>query len=269
MILRDLMNIIEKKYPCSLAESWDNVGLMFGDDQQEIHKVLVALEANEAVIEEAIAQEVDLIITHHPFYFSKFRSITSDTMKGKLTLRLMKHNIALYSMHTNYDIAFDGMNDQFLKHIGFTSDAIFLPADAPAWYLEEHGGKAPGLGRICTLNNSMTLVELCNHLKEKLHMHQIRFVGHPDTIITNVAVITGAAADYYNDAKAAGADVLISGDLKYHTAQDAFDAKMPIIDCGHYETEHIFSHALCDYLATIPEIHCIPSRLNINPFQTI
>ena len=101
MILRELIQKIEKKYPTFLAESWDNVGLMIGDLGQDIKRILVALEANEAVINEAIELKADLIVTHHPFFFSKFNQINSDTLKGSLALRLIQNGIALYSMHTN------------------------------------------------------------------------------------------------------------------------------------------------------------------------
>lgn len=267
MILRELIQKIEKKYPTFLAESWDNVGLMIGDLGQDIKRILVALEANEAVINEAIELKADLIVTHHPFFFSKFNQINSDTLKGSLALRLIQNGIALYSMHTNYDIAFDGMNDQFLRHIGLTADEIFLPASPAAWYLEEHGGKAPGLGRIATLNEEMTLSDFCMDLKEKLQLQQIRVAGDTNAMIKKVAVITGAAADYYPDAKAAGADVLISGDMKYHIAQDALDSKMNVIDCGHFETENIFKDSMRKYLTSICSLDILSSTVNLNPFQ--
>lgn len=267
MILRELIEKIEKKYPRFLAESWDNVGLMIGDFNQDIKKVLVALEVNEEVIQEAIQLKADLIVTHHPFFFSKFNQINSDTLKGSLALRLIQNGIALYSMHTNYDIAFDGMNDQFLKRIGLSADEIFLPASPEAWYLEEHGGKAPGLGRIAILSEEMTLSSLCTYVKDKLNMQQIRVVGDANATIKKVAVITGAAADMYPDAKAAGADVLISGDMKYHIAQDALDCKMNVIDCGHFETENIFKDSMREYLTSICSLKVLSSDVNLNPFQ--
>lgn len=267
MILRELVQKIEKKYPTSLAESWDNVGLMIGDFNQEIKRVLVALEANEAVIKEAIQLKADLIVTHHPFFFSKFNQLNSDTLKGSLTLSLIQNNIALYSMHTNYDIAFDGMSDQFLRRIGLPVDEVFLPANPEAWYLNEHSGKAPGLGRISILKEEMTLASLSAYVKDKLNMQQIRVVGDINASIKKVAVITGAAADMYADAKAAGADVLISGDLKYHIAQDALDCKMNVIDCGHFETENIFKDSMREYLTSICSLEILSSNVNLNPFQ--
>lgn len=269
MILRDLIHKIEEKYPTHLAESWDNVGLMIGDYNQDVKRVLVSLEANEAVIDEAISNHVDLIITHHPFLFSKMNQINTGSVKGSLTLKLIQNQIAVYSMHTNYDIAFDGMNDAFLKIIGFAAQDTFHPASAQDWYIQANGGKTPGLGRICTLDLPMTLADLSRYVKEKLNMSCIRFVGDANASIRKIAVITGAAADYYPEAQAAGADVLISGDMKYHIAQDALDSKMNVIDCGHFETENIFRDSMREYLESICDLTILSSQVNLNPFQIL
>lgn len=267
MKLNDLIIEIEKKYPKFLAESWDNVGLMLGDYDQEIHKVLVSLEANEAVIDEAIALGANLIITHHPFFFSKMNQITSDTVKGRLTLKAVKHEIAIYSMHTNYDIAFDGMNDALIRKLGFEAEEYYLKPTCEEWYLKGHDGKAPGLLRCFTLKEAMNLHTLSTFLKTSLNMEHIRYVGDGNKTIKKVAVITGAAAEYYKDAKSVGADVLITGDLKYHIAQDALDFHMCVIDCGHFETEDIFRESMKEFLSSISSLEILSSNTNLNPFQ--
>ena len=101
MKLKSLIKKIESKYPTNLAYDWDNVGLLLGDKNQDISKVLVCLEANEKIVEEAINNNVDLIVTHHPFIFSKMKKITTSDFKGRLIYKLIKNNIAVYSMHTN------------------------------------------------------------------------------------------------------------------------------------------------------------------------
>lgn len=270
MRLQDLIIKIEKKYPRFLAESWDNVGLMIGDRNQDIQKILVALEINEAVVEEAIANRVDFIFTHHPFFFSKFNQITSDSIKGALSLRLIQNNIAVYSAHTNYDIAFDGMNDAFIQRIGYHPEEVFLPvASCEEWYLKEHDHKTPGLGRIFTLKEAVTLAQFTTNLKNTLDMDYIRFVGDDNSLVKRVAVITGAAADMYSDAKDAGADVLISGDMKYHIAHDALDLGMNVIDCGHFETENLFRDSMREFLSSICSLTVLSSTTNLNPFQVI
>ena len=124
MKLKTLVKKIEAKYPLDLAYDWDNVGLLVGDFENNIQKVLVVLEANEKVIDEAIQNNVDLIVTHHPFIFKKMNKINTSDLKGKLIHKLIKNDIALYSMHTNFDIAFDGLNDYFMEVMEFTNSKI-------------------------------------------------------------------------------------------------------------------------------------------------
>ena len=124
MRLSNLIEKIENKYPTNLAYSWDNVGLLVGDYEKEVKKVLVTLEANEKVVDEAISNKVDLIITHHPFIFSKINRVNSGDLKGRLILKLIKNDISLYSMHTNFDIAKDGLNDYFMEIMGFKNCEI-------------------------------------------------------------------------------------------------------------------------------------------------
>lgn len=124
MKLRNLIDKIESKYPTNLAYSWDNVGLLVGEYEKEVKKILVALEANEKVVDEAIQKGVDLIITHHPFIFSKINRVNSGDLKGRLILKLIKNDISLYSMHTNFDIAKDGLNDYFMEIMGFENCEI-------------------------------------------------------------------------------------------------------------------------------------------------
>ena len=266
MILKNLIDQIETKYPTSLAESWDHVGLMVGDTSMEIHRIYLALEANESVIEDAIQKQADLIITHHPFLFKKINQVTTDDFKGRLIYKLIQNNLALYSMHTNFDIAFDGMNDYFMKLLGHTDCNVLELQSNSDYNTNDHTQKQPGLGRICTLDNEITLESLCTQIKEMLGMNQIRLIGNPCDSVKTIAVVTGAGADYVSLAKSSGAQVLITGDMKYHEAQDVIDSKMSVIDCGHFESENIFKDAMAEYLSKATDLEIIKSTVNINPF---
>ena len=114
MECQEIMACLERLSPRQYACDWDNVGLLVGDFDMNVEKVLVVLEANEKVIDEAIENNIDLIITHHPFIFKKMNKINTMDLKGKLIHKLIKNDIALYSMHTNFDIAYDGLNDYFM-----------------------------------------------------------------------------------------------------------------------------------------------------------
>ncbi|MGL5348411.1 MAG: Nif3-like dinuclear metal center hexameric protein [Peptostreptococcaceae bacterium] len=365
MKLKKLIKKIEEKYPLDLAYEWDNVGLLIGDYEFDVKKVLVTLEANEKVIDEAIDKSIDLIITHHPFIFKKMNKINTSDYKGKLIHKLIKNDVAIYSMHTNFDIAFGGLNDYFMEvmgfenvkildntknevlyklvvyvpnthvekvkntlskagcgHIGnyshcsFSTDGLgnFKPLEGSNPFIGEEGkieivnetkietiatqkvlgaaissminahpyeevaydlyklenkGEAFGLGRISKLDNSITLSQLCNQIKQKLNMNHLRIVGDLDSTINKVAVVTGSGADMVKKAQRQGAQVLITGDIKYHDAQDALDIGMNVIDCGHFETEDIFKDVIKRALQEIEEIEVQSSMINLNPFQII
>lgn len=116
--LGQLIGELESYAPTYLAEKWDNVGLLIGSRKQSVNKVLCALDINLGVIEEAIAKQVDCIITHHPFIFKPLARIDFDTPRGEMIRLLIQHNIAVYSMHTNWDIASGGINDILSNLLG-------------------------------------------------------------------------------------------------------------------------------------------------------
>lgn len=365
MKLYDLIKKIENKYPTTLAYSWDNVGLLVGEYNQNIKKILVTLEANESVIDEAIKNKVDLIITHHPFIFSKINRINSGDLKGKLIMKLIKNDISLYSMHTNFDIAKDGLNDYFMEIMGFENCEVleethseklyklavyvpvgyeqdirdvlgqnkagyignyshctfningmgtFKPEDNANPFIGSVGeiehtnevkietvvgasildkvisevikkhpyeevaydiyelknkGNVEGLGRIAKLEDNTTLENLANMIKDKLNMDHIRIVGNLDSKIDKVALCTGAGSDLIKLSKRNGAQVLITGDLKYHEAQDALDMGMCVIDCGHFETEDIFKDVMKRFIDGFEEFEVIKSDIYLNPFKII
>lgn len=365
MKLRNLINKIESKYPTNLAYSWDNVGLLVGEYEQEVKKILVTLEANEKVVDEAIEKGVDLIITHHPFIFSKINRVNSGDLKGILILKLIKNDISLYSMHTNFDIAKDGLNDYFMEIMGFENceileethieklyklavyvpkgyeDAIrgvlgqnkagyignyshctfnisgtgtFKPEEGTNPFIGKIGevekadevkietivpksilnkvikemikahpyeevaydvyelqneGEKQGLGRIANLDSEITLEELANKIKSTLNMDKIRLVGDLNSKIKRIALCTGAGSDLVKLSKIKGAQVLITGDMKYHEAQDALDINMNVIDCGHFDTEDIFKDVMKRFIDSFEEFETIKSDIYLNPFKII
>lgn len=365
MKLKEIIAIIEATYPTKLAESWDNVGLMVGDTEKEIKKVLVSIEANEAIINEAIKEQVDLIVTHHPFIFKGIKKVTTQDIKGRLLHTLIKNEIAIYSMHTNFDIAADGLNDYFMELMGFkttelleitsTEDLYKLVVYVPKSHEEEvrsamsqagagaignysdctfhlqgvghfkplsganpyignvdslehveevriestvrepylnavikamlkvhpyetvaydviklhNTGCEYGIGRMAQLSEKMNLEELAALIKERLAMKVIRVVGDLKHSIQKVAVVTGSGSQYISMAIRKGADVLITGDLKYHEAQDAIDAGMCVIDCNHFESEDIFKDVMKRFLDQKLTIPVLKSQCNINPFTVI
>lgn len=254
MILEDLIQKIEEKYPLNLAYNWDNVGLLVGDNKSEISKVLLSLEANEKVIDEAIDKKVDLIITHHPFIFSKMNKIITSDFKGNLIHKLIKNDISIYSMHTNVDIAKDGLNDYFLEKINLKSDEVL-----------ENTFENDGLGRIVNLEEELELDKLCTILKKNLNIQNLRITGNNK--VKRLAVVTGSGGDLVSLAKNKSIDTLITGDVKYHDAQNAIDMNINLIDCNHFESEEIFKDLMERFLGNFKNLEIIKSNVNINPFR--
>jgi len=239
LIVKDIIKFLEEKFPPHLAYEWDNVGLQIGDRNMGVKKIMVALDATTLVIDEAISKDVGFIITHHPFIFSPLKAIDLTSPQGKNIQKLIKNDIALYAMHTNYDIATGGMNDVLARRIGLQHIAPFAMID------DTHG-----LGRIGTLEYAMDIDSLSNVVHEKLapHIGLISNVAcrNIDNLKT-VAVIGGSGSKYIHDAKEAKADVFITGDVTYHAAMEAKELGLTVLDIGHY-AEVIMQDAACDLL---------------------
>jgi len=226
LLVKDIIKFLEEKFPQSLALKWDNIGLHIGDVNGEVRTIMVTLEATTVVIEEAINKGVDLIVAHHPFIFSPLKSIDFTTPKGGNIKKLIQNDIALYVMHTNYDIANGGMGDVLAEAIGLLDIKPFSMID------EIHGE-----GRIGKLEKVMTIDELSKILYEKLvpYVNFIKKVeGANIENIKTVAVVGGSGCDCIHEAKAAGADILVTGDIKYHEALDAKDIGLSMLDIGHF-----------------------------------
>lgn len=132
--LKEVMDVLEAFAPTHLAESWDRVGLMIGSPSQQISKVLCALDLNEEVVEEAISKKVDCIITHHPFLFKPIANINLDTPTGRIIAKLVTYNIAVYAMHTNYDVAPKGLNEYLGRGLGLCNLEIFAVTTSQVQY---------------------------------------------------------------------------------------------------------------------------------------
>jgi dinuclear metal center YbgI/SA1388 family protein len=337
--LSDILGIINKIAPTSLAESWDNVGLQVGDPTAEITRVLVALDATQRVVEEAVASGCQLLVTHHPLIFKPQKNISTATPQGKLIHAAIRSGLAIVSMHTNYDIAEGGLNDLLTEQLKLSDStvlqvtsgqelvklAVFVPEDhleqvrsalsphaeslgayrdcsfaaagegtftplegatpcigsvgifekvreyrlellvdraklshalksliaahpyeEPAFdvYPLHNDGTKRGLGRVGYLHEATTLADYAACVSEQLNAPGIRFVGNPAATIKKVALCSGSGASVMRTAARLGADVLVTGDVKYHDARDAEDLGIALIDAGHFPTEIIMAAAM-------------------------
>ncbi|MCL2560576.1 MAG: Nif3-like dinuclear metal center hexameric protein [Turicibacter sp.] len=236
LLVKDVVAFLEEKFPPSLAYEWDNIGLQLGDIERETRKILIALDATTPVVDEAVAQGVDLIVTHHPFIFSPVKAIDLTTPQGKNIAKLVKHDITVYSMHTNYDIAPGGMNDVLARKLGLQNVKPFAMVD------EVHG-----LGRVGDLDTEWYLDDWTRDFRKRSELMVAGRVYGGSELIRKVAVIGGSGADHAKEAKAAGADVLVTGDVTYHKAVEAQEIGLSLVDIDHY-AEVVMQDAVRDLL---------------------
>ncbi len=226
MKVSEIRELVEKAFAPSLAEEWDNVGLLVGRGDKEVKKVLLTLDVTPFVVKEAIDARVDMIVSHHPMMFSGVKSVTDDTVEGKMLLDLIGADISVYAAHTNLDSAKGGLNDYLAKLFELKNVEVVL----------EGSMEGSGLGRIGDLPSQMTAREFAELTKEKLNT-PVRVSGDLDKIISRVAVGSGASDDIATAAVEMGADLILTGDLKYHRTQDIIGLDVVMIDAGHYPTE--------------------------------
>ncbi len=228
------MELMETIAPKDLAENWDNVGLQVGDEEKEVKKILIALDATMEVIEEAIKKEVDLIVTHHPFLlFKKIETITKQDVLGKKIYALIENEIAVLSAHTNLDIVSGGINDILAKQIGLIDGSVLEITNS---FTQD------GIGRIGHLKEVISFETFVKQLKETFAIKETNighFVGAKEKQVQKVAVCGGSGVSLMQEAHNQGADVLVTGDLKFHEAQTALDLDLCIADITHYASEAI------------------------------
>jgi GTP cyclohydrolase I len=252
---REIVNLIANKYPLSLAESYDNVGLILGNPETRINKILVCLDINDSIADYAINNKIDMIVSHHPILFKAIKKIAVDNYSNKLICKLISNNISVYALHTNFDNAEDGMNDILATIIGINNINKLV--------------NEKGTGRFGELSETISLEQLCIQVKAKLNIESLQFIGDPLAKIKNVAIVGGSGADFINDAIDAKCEVIITGDVKYHSAVDALYAGINVIDAGHYNTEAAVMPYLTDIIGKMTGIEVICSPFNTNPIKFI
>jgi len=251
MNLVDIIRYFETKYPKDLAYEWDNVGLQVGTLNIKAKKVLVSLDLTKDVVKEAIDLKANMILTHHPLMFKPMDRIVFDSPKGWIIKNLIKHNITVYSAHTNYDLAEGGMNDVLANALNIISPKLLD--------LEDEIGR---FGKI----DETDFNSFIKNIKHSLKLDSIKVIGRTDKTIKIIGVSGGSGSKHMYEAKKAGCDVYLTGDVTYHTALDAVALGLTIIDIGHH-AEKIFVPAITNELKNqFPEVDFIESKVNTDPF---
>lgn len=250
---KDVMDYLEKLAPAELAEEWDNTGLLLGSSRKSVARIMVCLDVTSEALTVALSKKVDLIVTHHPVIFKSIKRICEDNTKGRQLYTAISNGIGVLSAHTNLDYAENGVNAQLAAALGL-EDTVIL-------------GHGPG--RIGFLKNRMSFDDFTAHVKKRLDVPYVRVVGSAGSGISKVGVFSGSFDDDLDAILESGADAVVTGDLKYHTALDAREAGICLIDAGHFSTEKVILPYLTAMLAErFPETEVIHYKQETDPFIT-
>ena len=221
--IRHIAEIMEEIAPLDLAEDWDNVGLLIGNKSREVRKILVSLDVTGSVVKEAIEEDIDMIISHHPVIFKPKSFIGQHIEDRNIIYPLIKNDIAVYSAHTNFDKADGGVDDTLATLLGF-EDMETLDHVA-------------GFGRVGKIGYRATVEEYARRVAEVLRAENMYIIGDREKMVETVVSCAGAGGDFVPQAADAGADVFVTGEIKYHEGLLALEFGMPVLSLGHYETE--------------------------------
>ncbi len=256
----ELIKLIEIISPPFLMEEWDNSGIQIKTSNKDIEKIMVALEVRDDIVQEAIFNKVDMIITHHPLIFHEINQINIDDPVGRYIENLVRNGISVYSIHTTFDKAIGGNNDYLIGLIDLKMSRLIGTGNFGEF----------GIGRLVTLEAPISLDSLISAIKDGLVIPaiEIKKVGDAGRAIQKIGICSGSGASLIPDALKNGCDCMITGDIKYHDAQYAKEMGLCLIDAGHYHTEKIFSKNFAERLNKLAgnKINIIESKININPF---
>ena len=234
--VQSIAEVMNRIAPKSLAEEWDNPGLLVGNFSAEVDKIFVCLDVSEENIKIAADFGAQLIISHHPIIFRAVKNIRTDLPLGRKIELLIKNNISVFAAHTNLDSALGGVNDVLAEKIGLTEIKMF-------------GDEEISLGRLGKLPEPMTAENFAALVKKNLNAETVRLVNAGNFLISKVGICSGAGSEFILKTKFLGADAFVTGDLKYHEAQSAVENKIHVIDAGHFATEFPIVHALAEKLS--------------------
>ncbi len=246
-----IIKYFESKFPPEIAYEWDNCGLQVGTLNHKTEKVLVSLDVTKEVVKEAIRLKADLIFSHHPLMFKPMSNIVFDSPKGWIIKNLIQNNISVYSAHTNFDQAEGGMNDVLADRLHL-KDVKLLD--------EEYN-----IGRYGTVE-TISLDAFVKQVKQTFNLDSVKVIGKTDKTIEKVAISGGSGSHHMYAAKKMNCDVYLTGDITYHTALDAIQLGITLIDVGHH-VEKVFVDEIVQMLGKqFPDVSFVASEIDSNPY---
>lgn len=258
--LQTICDYLDEFAPLELAEDWDNVGLLVGDRQQAISRVMTCLTVTPASVEEAIREKAELIVTHHPLPFRPLKRLTTDSTPGRMLLALIGAGIAVYSPHTAFDSAEAGINRQLADGLGLI--------DIEPLVAKQTDSEELGSGRRGVLAEPVTVSGLAQRLKSFLSLSGLHVVGQSEQTVQSVAVACGAAGEFLELAISLGCDALVLGETSFHTCLEAEANGIALLLPGHYASERFAVESLAERIgAQFSELKVWASRDERDPLR--
>jgi dinuclear metal center YbgI/SA1388 family protein len=228
-------------FPIDLQEGYDNAGSQVVFPDSETGSVLLALDIDDTVIDEAINRDCSLIVTHHPFIFKPLRNIVSGQPKSDMILKLFDNRISVYSTHTNLDKVY---YSKLSETLGLTNHTLLIEKGV-------FDDRTPaGFGTLSLLEEKISLPELLSLIKSRLNLEYLLYSGPDDTLISRIAILNGSGGNsiqsIIDDHQV---DCIITGDVGYHNSRLGLEHSIPLIDAGHFGTEKILVDFLKNELA--------------------
>ncbi len=237
----DIIEAMDRWAPKEFVDSWDNTGFQIGDPNKEVTRILVALDLDKEVLNKAIYEDYQMIITHHPIIFKPLTSLTTIGHNTSIIYDAVKYGIVVYNAHSNLDLAEGGVNDSLADVLELKDVVPLSPVN------RENLPQNLGYGRVGYVDK-IGFDDFLSFVKEKLSASHLVVYGDRRNTIEKVAICGGSGSDFILDAYNADADIYISGDIKYHEGQYGHELGLTIVDAGHFNTEKIVLPTIKTYL---------------------
>ncbi len=259
MQISKIINFLETIAPLSIQESYDNAGLITGTPEWDCTGAMISLDITEDVIDEALKNNCNLLIAHHPIIFKGLKRITGNEHVGRNIIRAIKNDLAIYAIHTNLDNVMEGVNGMIAKKIGLTDCQVLMPLD------NVHSGYGAGLTGY--LAEPMEEKAFLGLVRDIFKIPVIRHSGFKDKSIQQVSLCGGAGSFLISNAIAHNSDIFLTADLKYHDFFEA-DNRIVLADIGHFESEQFTTDLVYGILKEkFPTFAVLKTGVNTNPIN--
>ncbi len=238
MKIDTIVKVLDSNLQPVLQEEYDNSGPQIIFRGMEVASILISLDMDSAVLDEAIVKKCGLIITHHPMFFNALNRIDTKNPESSLIVKIVENKVNVYSAHTNLDKLFF---DKLAKSIGFTGMEPLFPHNPLP------DGAEAGFGALVNLEKPAELREILSRVKTALNLEFIVYTGDVGKKVKRIALMNGAGGRSIEKIiRETAADCIITGDVGYHHAKYAADHGTAVLDAGHYGTEVIMLGFLRD-----------------------